>query len=640
MSLALRPVCWCPLLLAASVWLLCCAWGAVAVQFNYSVFYVADVGCALAADSAGSYYVGLCDQATVLKFSSGFQLQSSFDTQVATSLTALSSNSSNTVTFGGTMAISASNVLWFNDDNNFRLLGVSDLNPSSVLVIPTAGINGAWEIGVSPSSNNVWAVSLCNPQTGAVQYAPNGTILSAVGAVSDPTNLPSTYCVMGVQPDNSGAYVYVGGCQLTGPTGIVYYPELGEFSFNASAVGQCDIRKVSISSGQVVQVIQPTRPAYVAAASNVSFWEDMAFSPVTNDLYASDYYSGLVYHIDSNGSTVSNFSIGSDVAFTPAGNVVTLGSYGFTIDVLSPDGVPQSVANVSSQQFAYPVGVAVGPGGSPVYSISEVGQLAVFNTAGSITGYIGGGVLQDPISIATDSSGAVYVGDDGNSVVYKFSPSGALLMNFTDPLLVGSNTASLNWGLAVNPTNGQVLASVYNYTYTGNGYIVVFSSTGQVVQRIPAISPVGVAVTSSGSVVYAEQGVYPAAVVTVAPSGSTTQFNVSYDWLPWAVAVSPDNRIFVSDEETNLVTSFNLQGQTLAVVSPTAYNLFVISMGFASQGNVLYCVDFFNSRLVAFRVGSYGSNPTVSAASSAMQGSAAAATVLALSSAVVAMVMM
>ena len=636
---------WCRVLLLSACVALCSVPVVSGASFNYSLFFQPLIGCTIATDSAGSYYVGLCDQGTVLKYNSGLQLVSTFDAQVATTLTTLASNSSGLLSFGGTMAISASGVIWFNDIANLRLVGVNDQNPTQPLLISTASIQGGWEIGVSPASDNVWTTSLCHPQAGAVQYAPNGTIVSLIGAVSDPVNLPSTYCIMGVQPDPSGAFVYIGGCQQTGPTGFVRIG-LSEFQFNSSAVGQCDIRKVSVSTGQVVQVIQPT------GTSGIGFWEDMDISPVTGDLYANDYYSGVVYHLNSSGALLGNFTTGANLALLPSGAVVSLGPGGYTIEVLTTAGAPVSSINITTDRFAYPVGVAVPSSGSPVYSWSEEGgPVAVLNTGGNITGYIGAGLLAYPELVATDSSGSLYVVDATQSLlVQKFSSSGALLTtNFSDPLMNAPGEyydgyyyeAFAFQGLAVNPLNQQVVATVYNQS--GNGYIVVWSAAGQLLQRIPAIAPEHVAVTAAGAIVYVEFGVSPAAIVTVALNGSSSHFNVSHAWYPYGLAVSPDGRIFVSDFETNQLFSFSLQGQQLAVVSPSSYALFMTGLAFSSP-NVLYVVDLFNSRIVTFNVGAYGSpggnnnNPPASAASPAIQGSASAALLLALLSAVLAMV--
>ena len=629
------------LALAMACVCLCAAPAAAQIGANYSVFFVPTIACDVTVDGSGSYYLGLCNQNAILKLNSQFQFQSTFDAQVASTLTSLDSNSSTLISFGGSWGISSTGVLWFNDQPHFRLLGISEVNPSQVLSIDTTGINGAWEMGVSPNSPNPWTTSLCRQPAGALQYAPNGTLLTSVGTISDPVGLPSTYCIMGVVPDNVGQFVYVGGCNLLDPSGIDYHAEYGYFYVNYTAIGQCDIRKVSMATLKVVQVL--TAPALDSGYYDaIHFWEDMAVSPVNGDLYAADYWNGVAFHFNSSGQQVGNFSIAGNLAFTPAGNPVTLGDDGFYINVLSPSGVLQQSVNITSNLFAYPLSVATDPSGFPVYCVSELGTVAVFNSAGLITRYLGSNVLQYAFTLATDSAGNVYVTDYTNTI-FKFSNTGQLLMNFTDPLLVGSYTLFPEYGMAVNPTNQQLLVPIYNETYPyTSGYIAVFSTTtGQLLQRIPAGAPDGVGVTSSGTIVWSDESAATAQIVVMDPSGTRRSFNSSNpDFEPWGLTVSPDGRIFIADENGEAIYSYNLQGQQLAVIAAPASGLTVPSLWFSTQGNTLWAVDLYNSRLITFPVGSYGTNPSTSDASPAIRGSTTAVAVLALASALVAMLLM
>jgi sugar lactone lactonase YvrE len=158
---------------------------------------------------------------------------------------------------------------------------------------------------------------------------------------------------------------------------------------------------------------------------------------------------GQAGEVDGSGST-ARFNAPHGLAIDAAGNLYVADYLGGTIRVVSPTGVVTTLAGSASTYgeadgvgtaalFAQPIGIAVDTLGN-VYVTDNSGDTvrkitpvpaAVVSTiggtgfkAGSIDGVGAAALFDGPIGIAVDSKGNVFVGDSGNATLRVITPGG------------------------------------------------------------------------------------------------------------------------------------------------------------------------------------------------------------------------
>ncbi|MGI0045795.1 MAG: 6-bladed beta-propeller [Nitrosotalea sp.] len=207
----------------------------------------------------------------------------------------------------------------------------------------------------------------------------------------------------------------------------------------------------------------------------------------------------------------------------------------------------------------------------------------------SITRIPGGAVFDNPLGVAVDSSGNIYVADAANYRVAEFASSGTFIKSFG----VGElNTTS---GVAVD-SSGNVYASD-----SDNNDTAEFASSGTFIKSFGSTapgglsSPQGVAVDSSGNVYVADSG--NARIAEFTSSGSYVQSFTSGLSSPSGVAVDSSKNVYVSDSNNNDIVEFSNSGASInsfnnGLSSPSGVAL-------DSSGNV-YVADNGNGQLVEF----------------------------------------
>ncbi len=250
-----------------------------------------------------------------------------------------------------------------------------------------------------------------------------------------------------------------------------------------------------------------------------------SFSPMEGVAAGSD---GTLYVADSLNHVIRKIS--------PAGVVSTLagsGSSGFT------DGTGTAAS------FYKPVSVAVDSGGH-VYvadrwnnAIRKISPAGVVSTlAGTGTwGYVDGvgttASFYNPVGVAVDANGIVYVADR-NNVIRKITPAGVV------STLAGSGTVGF--------ANGTGTAATFN-------------------------DPGGVAVDSSGNVYvadiwnYAIRKITPAGVVSTFSVGDVDRFNS-----PTGVAVDTSGNVYVADTYNNVIRKITSAG-VVSTLAGSTYGL-------------------------------------------------------------------
>ncbi|HSZ14187.1 MAG TPA: RHS repeat-associated core domain-containing protein [Solirubrobacteraceae bacterium] len=193
----------------------------------------------------------------------------------------------------------------------------------------------------------------------------------------------------------------------------------------------------------------------------------------------------------------------------------------------------------------------------------------------------GEGQVRKPMSEAFDSSGNLWVVDNGNDRIQVFSATGTLLKKFGSEGTAGGQFLS-PWGIAINASTGNVYVSD-----TTNDRIEEFSSAGTFMRTF------GFGV-STGEEKF--QICTTACVAGKVGSGSG-QFHS-----PQGVAVDSAGNVWVVDEGNSRIEEFNEKGEYLSAFGTHGgeNGQFHEPAGIAISGGNLYVAEYSNSRVQEF----------------------------------------
>jgi sugar lactone lactonase YvrE len=146
------------------------------------------------------------------------------------------------------------------------------------------------------------------------------------------------------------------------------------------------------------------------------------------------------------------------------------------------------------------------------------------------------GQFNTPVGVAVDSSGNVYVADTGNHRIQKFSSDGSFLTKWgTDGGQVGYGDGEFSWpnGIAVDGS-GNVYVADQN-----NNRVQKFSSDGRFITKWGSpgtdygqfVFPDGIAVDSFGNV-YVTDSLPPGASFETSTAGTVTRDNRVQEFSP------------------------------------------------------------------------------------------------------------
>ena len=221
------------------------------------------------------------------------------------------------------------------------------------------------------------------------------------------------------------------------------------------------------------------------------------------------------------GNGPRQFDMPCGVALTPSGDLLVCDSNNHRIVLLSPDGDPlKSVGSKGKRalQFNEPVGIGVHPKSGKIY-VTEFrnNRVQILNSDLTYSGRFGRsggepGELSRPYGVAFDAEGRVYVTERENSRIQIFTETGSHLRMFD---IGGSGGADLEEGMGepvgvALDTCGHVFVSA-----VGRDVVQEFSSEGRLVRPVGKgcgqgagqfQSPFGIAVDMNGAVYVADSG--------------------------------------------------------------------------------------------------------------------------------------
>jgi len=265
-------------------------------------------------------------------------------------------------------------------------------------------------------------------------------------------------------------------------------------------------------------------------------------------------------------------------------------------------------------QFSFPTGIATDSSGNVYVADNNNSRIQKFTSTGVFItkwGILGSsdGHFSSPFSLAVDLSNNLYVADSNNSRIQKFTSTGVFITKWG---ILGSGDGQLNApaGIVVDSNNNVYVSD------TGNSRIQKFTSEGVFITKWGTngsgdgqfSSPRGIATDSSGNVYVADSnnsriqkftstGVF----ITkwgILGSGSGGQFSA-----PFGIATDSSGNVYVADSSNSRIQKFTSTGVFITKwgILGSGDGEFLNPRGIAtdSSGNV-YVADSSNSRIQKF----------------------------------------
>ena len=564
------------LLLSAALLLLLLSCGAGVSAQTATVFVDSPNPAYLAMDSAGNLYASAVDDNSIIKLNSQLRVVARFTIAAGPDYLIEPLGVAVVGTSLYAVDIAANHLAQF-DTTTGALISVVDLKPFGLadpIALAAAADDKSLYV-VDTSADPVHQLSL------------NGTLLQTFNTSGF---LPNTFDnARSLSVDATTGDLYV-ACYEVSPSFYLTTAEIFELS----------------PAGDLVRVINittyngfPAVPEGVAVAAGGSV------------LFIVDADNLQLVKLSADGTILWNVSTTTTYYSEPNGVLVdpTL-SYVYVADAY----------NFRIDQFDYNTGALLNTYSTSPTTILEASCVAVFGSTVYVTSSAGGYVTavaqngsqvgtfflstvpnHDPVAIATDSSGFIYIADASYSQVDKLSPAGVIVQvfNTSDPPLNLENS----YTMALAP-NGDVYLSD-----AGNGRIVHFAADGTVlltfnISAVERFFPEGLALLPNDQLAAVDGS--GARVFIFAEDGTVvTSFNYTAAWSPEGVAVGTSTvgltQIFVADGEGMQVVVFSTSGQVLRTLSSSTVPLqFPTGVALSTSGD-LYVADSQVNRVLVFR---------------------------------------
>ena len=177
----------------------------------------------------------------------------------------------------------------------------------------------------------------------------------------------------------------------------------------------------------------------------------------------------------------------------------------------------------------------------------------------------GPGQLDQPVSIATDSVGNVYIADAGSAFVHKFSPQGEGLLSFQENGLKQPGWITLDSGGAIYVTD-PVRISLFVFLPNGDRYRTIRlkarpDSENELSVCVDADGRIHILDPSTGKIFLYSSRFRLAQVwqLPVSADGSRNHFG--------SIVAAPDSSIYVSDLSSNRIFLLNNSGHVISAIN-------------------------------------------------------------------------
>lgn len=267
--------------------------------------------------------------------------------------------------------------------------------------------------------------------------------------------------------------------------------------------------------------------------------------------------SGTSGYLDG-ASDVAQFKAPEGVAMDKLGNIIVADRDNNVIRRITPRGEVSTIAGTgtagyadgpgNAAMFKSPFKVAIDNDNNIIvadrdnFKIRKVTPDGVVSTiAGSTAGFAdgsgGSAKFAQPLDVAVDAIGNIYVADNTNHRIRKISPAGAV------STLAGSGTA----GYADGTGTAAMFRNPSGLTLDNAGNIIVADRINNLVRKV---TPDGVVTTVAGTTT---------AGTSDGPASSATFNN------PYGVVVGPDENIYVADLTSALIRKITPDGAVTTI---------------------------------------------------------------------------
>jgi len=305
------------------------------------------------------------------------------------------------------------------------------------------------------------------------------------------------------------------------PTSVLITTSAGAYSLNAVVV----VTQVQIvgPSQQLVWELSWTLPStgtYGVAGMAV---DTAGYVYLTNrDTHAVDKYTAagvFVVSFGSVGSGNGQFNYPAGIAFDSSNNMYVADASNNRVQKFTPPGSPSDphvyttkwgTAGSGDGQFSNPWGVAVDPSGNIYVTDQSNSRVQKFTNTGTFTSKFGtagsgDGQFNNPKGICIDSSGTIYVVESSGNRVQKFDSSHTFVTKWGS---VGSGSGEFSgpWWVVFDSAGNIVVQDVQNHR------IQTFSTTGTFLRSLGTRGtgdsqfnyPAGIAFDSAGDLFVAD----------------------------------------------------------------------------------------------------------------------------------------
>jgi len=318
--------------------------------------------------------------------------------------------------------------------------------------------------------------------------------------------------------------------------------------------------------------------------------------------------SGVITGVASGSATIS-YTVSNSCGSSTATHAMSI-----TAPIVPSSSCPKIITTVAgngisgysgdggaatSASLSQPFGLAVDGSGNLYFADEYNNVIRKVSPSGTISTVAGNGVagysgdggaatsanLNDPIGVAVDGSGNLFIGEPGNNVIRKVSPSGTI------------STVAGNGSGGYSGDGGAATSAILNgpcgIAIDGSGNIYFADENNNVIRKV---SPSGTisTVAGNGSMGYSGDG------------GAATLASL---YAPVGVAVDSSGNLYIGDQVNNIIRKVSPSG-TISTVAGNGSSSYSGDGGAATSASLanpvgvavdgsgnLYIADYFNNRI-------------------------------------------